>query len=161
MTDDRWQHGVLHNGCWITKVTYTHSEYVILIVALTTATTGKNAPQRYVTFYVHCLSCYSTKPTNAQKKKQRSEWFGKNLGRLAGLQLRALPREFSRGVRNTMKNTGQDLGLLRYGSVTLAQWFLTFRWIVVTPSTRVKGTGRNFTVILRASHDSWRLRQYS
>jgi hypothetical protein len=33
------------------------------------------------------------------------------------LEIRALSRQFSRGVRNTTKNTGQDSGLLGYDCV--------------------------------------------
>jgi hypothetical protein len=104
-------------GCWITKATYTHSEYVILIVALTTATTGMNAPQCYVLRYtfIACLVIQQSKQTH--KQYSVVERFGKNLGRSAGLQLRALSRQFSKGERNTMKNTGQDSGLLRFGGL--------------------------------------------
>jgi len=106
-------------ACWITKVTYTNSEYVILIVALNNATTGMNAPQRYVLCYTY-IACLVVQQSQ-QIHKQYSVVNG--LGRIWGdwrdFKFRALSRRFSRGVRNVMKNTGQDSSLLGYESVSL------------------------------------------
>jgi len=43
-------------ACWITEATNTHSEYVILIASHWNS--GYTDTSRYVTLYVHWLSCY-------------------------------------------------------------------------------------------------------
>jgi hypothetical protein len=51
----------MHIACLMPKVTdtYTHSEYVILIVLLTATKIARKRPS--VTLYVHCLSCFQAK----------------------------------------------------------------------------------------------------
>ena len=43
----------MHNACWITKATNTHSQYVIPLLHCNNG--HANAPQYYVYMYVVCL----------------------------------------------------------------------------------------------------------